>query len=382
MTDKPKIQTQIVQAEIGADPAFRSIAPPLYTTSTYLWPSVEEKGEFDYGRTNNPNRNGLAKALARLEGGARAVITSSGMSAIDLCLNLIKADELVIAPHDCYGGTHRLLTHRAEQGRLRVLFIDQSDPEALNAALDQKPAMVFIETPSNPLMRLVDVAKIAKLFKALGAIIVADNTFLSPVRQQPLTLGCDIAVHSTTKYLNGHSDVVGGAVITKTAEHGETLDWWANCTGVTGSPFDSWQTLRGLRTLSARMDIQERNAIAIAKYLKKHKTVTKIYYPGLRSDPGHKLMKAQQSGPGAMLSFEVENPEIASQILNSIEYFQLAASLGGVESLICQPSTMTHRGMAEEARLAAGITDNLLRLSVGMEAEEDLIDTLRSVLPS
>lgn len=378
MKNKPNLQTQIVQAEIGADPAFRSVAPPLYTTSTYLWPSVEEKGPYDYGRTNNPNRDGLAKAIAALEGGASATITSSGMSAIDLCLNLIKADDLIIAPHDCYGGTHRLLTHRAEQGRVRVLFIDQSDAEALHEALDEKPAMVLIETPSNPLMRLVDVAKIAKLSKACGAVVVADNTFLSPVRQQPLALGCDIVVHSTTKYLNGHSDVVGGAVIAKTEEQGETLEWWANCSGVTGSPFDSWQTLRGLRTLSARMDIQESNAQAIAKFLQKHKAVTKVYYPGLRSDLGHKLMKAQQSGPGAMLSFEVQDAATASKILNSIEIFQLAASLGGVESLICQPSTMTHRGMAEEARLKAGITDRLLRLSVGMEAEADLINALKN----
>ncbi|CAM3709061.1 cystathionine gamma-synthase [Litorimonas haliclonae] len=378
MKNKPDLQTQIVQAEIGADPAFRSVVPPLYTTSTYLWPSVEEKGPYDYGRTNNPNRDGLARALAALEGGAAATITSSGMSAIDLCLNLIKADDLIIAPHDCYGGTHRLLTHRAEQGRIRVLFIDQSDPDALHEALDEKPAMVLIETPSNPLMRLVDVAKIAKLSKAFGAIVVADNTFLSPVRQQPLALGCDIVVHSTTKYLNGHSDVVGGAVIAKTGEQGEILEWWANCSGVTGSPFDSWQTLRGLRTLSARMDIQESNAQAIAKFLQKHKAVTKVYYPGLRSDPGHKLMKAQQSGPGAMLSFEVQDTATASKILNSIEIFQLAASLGGVESLICQPSTMTHRGMAEEARLKAGITDRLLRLSVGMEAEADLINALKN----
>lgn len=380
MTDKPKTQTQIVQAEIGADAAFGSIAPPLYTSSTYLWPSVEEKGEFDYGRTKNPNRRGLAKVLAKLESGAKAIITSSGMSAIDLCLNLINADELIIAPHDCYGGTHRLLTHRAKQGRLRVLFIDQSDPEALHEALDEKPSMVLIETPSNPLMRLVDVKKIVKLSKAFGAIVVADNTFLSPVRQKPLDLGCDIVVHSTTKYLNGHSDVVGGAVITKTEEHGESLAWWANCAGVTGSPFDAWQTLRGLRTLSARMNVQEGNAIAIAKYLKKHKAVSEVFYPGLRSDPGYKLMKTQQSGPGAMLSFEVDSPATASRVLNSIEIFQLAASLGGVESLICQPSTMTHGGMDEKARLEAGITDNLLRLSVGMEAEDDLINALRSVL--
>ena len=380
MTKKPDITTQTVQAEIGTDPAFRSIAPPLYTSSTYVWPSVDEKGPYDYGRTNNPNRDGLARALATLEGGARAVITSSGMSAIDLCLNLIKADDLIIAPHDCYGGTHRLLTHRAEQGRVRVLFVDQSDETALKDALTQKPAMVLIETPSNPLMRLVDIKAIAAAGKIAGAIIVADNTFLSPVRQKPLELGCDIVLHSTTKYLNGHSDVVGGAVIAKSDAHGETLGWWANCAGVTGSPFDSWQTLRGLRTLSARMDVQERNAIAIAEYLSGHKAVTQIYYPGLKTDPNFDLMQKQQSGPGAMLSFEVETPALAAQIMQSVKLFRLAASLGGVESLICQPWTMTHRGMAEAARIEAGLSERLIRLSVGLEAIDDLLKDLGTAL--
>lgn len=380
MTRKPDIQTQTVQAEIGADPAYRSVAPPLYTSSTYLWPSTAEKGPYDYGRSNNPNRDGLARALAALEGGAQAVITSSGMSAIDLCLNLIRADDLIIAPHDCYGGTYRLLEHRAQQGRIRVKFIDQSDPAALAAALAEKPAMILIETPSNPLMRLVDIAAIAKAAKAAGAIVMADNTFLSPARQRPLDLGCDIVVHSTTKYLNGHSDVVGGAVIAKTSDHGEALDWWANCAGVTGSPFDSWQCLRGLRSLHIRMDAQEAHARAIAAFLKAHSGVTQVYYPGLSDHPDYELMKRQQSGPGAMLSFEVETPERAAKLMESVKIFRLAASLGGVESLICQPSTMTHRGMAEAARLKAGITDRLIRLSVGVEAEHDLIADLSQAL--
>ena len=380
MSKKTDIQTQLVQAEIGADPAFRAVAPPLYTSSTYLWPNAEEKGPYDYGRSNNPNRDGLARILAKLEGGEHAVVTSSGMSAIDLCLNLIQADDLIIAPHDCYGGTYRLFEHRAKQGRVRVVFVDQSDEEALSDALAQKPAMVLIETPSNPLMRLVDVAKVATAAKAVGAIVVADNTFLSPVRQKPLDLGCDIIVHSTTKYLNGHSDVVGGAVIAKTQEHGETLDWWANCAGVTGSPFDSWQTLRGLRTLTARMDIQESNAQAIAAFLDDHKAVTHIYYPGLKTDPGYALMQKQQSGPGAMLSFEVDSPARAAHLMKSVNLFQLAASLGGVESLICQPSTMTHRGMAEAARIEAGIKPNLIRLSVGLESADDLTNDLARAL--
>jgi len=380
MSDKPDIQTQIVQAEIGADPAYGAVAPPLYTSSTYLWPSTTEKGPYDYGRSNNPNRDGLARALAVLEGGAQAVITSSGMSAVDLCLNLIKADDLIIAPHDCYGGTYRLLDHRARQGRIRVKFIDQSDDAALKAALAENPAMVLIETPSNPLMRLVDIAAIARAAKAAGAIVAADNTFLSPTRQKPLELGCDLVIHSTTKYLNGHSDVVGGAVIAKDKTHAEALDWWANCTGVTASPFDAWQTLRGLRTLNVRMDTQEANALAIAKFLQSHSAVTRVYYPGLKDDPGHDLMNAQQSGPGAMLSFEVQTPQRAAKMMERVKIFRLAASLGGVESLICQPSTMTHRGMEEAARLKAGITDNLIRLSVGLEAQTDLIDDLSQAL--
>jgi len=375
------IATRIVQAEIGTDPAFGSVPPPLYMASTYVWPSVAEKASFDYGRTNNPNRDGLAKVLAALEGGEGAVITSSGMSAIDVVFNLLNADDLIIAPHDCYGGTYRLLAHRAEQGRLRVKFVDQTDGVAFEAALGEKPALVFIETPSNPLMRLVDIAKLCSAAKAVGAISVVDNTFLSPIRQQPIALGADIVVHSTTKYLNGHSDVVGGAVIAKSAEVADKLAWWANCTGVTGAPFDAYQTLRGLRTLALRVDAAEKNAQATADLLYNHQAVANVYYPGLRSDPGYELAQKQQSGPGAMLSFELKaGAKAATDFAQGIEFFSLAASLGGVESLICQPSTMTHRGMAEEARLEAGVTDGLLRLSLGIEAQEDLLEAVKDAL--
>ena len=366
-----------MQAQIGTDPAYGSVPPPLYLSSTYLWPSVADKGPYDYGRTNNPNRAGLAQALAALEGGAGAVITSSGMAAIDLVFNLLGVDDLIIAPHDCYGGTHRLLTHRAKQGRLRVEFVDQGDSKALAAVMEKSPKLIFIETPSNPLMRLVDIAAICSAAKAVGALSVVDNTFLSPARQTPIALGADFVVHSTTKYLNGHSDIVGGAIISKTADHAEQLAWWANCIGVTGAAFDSYQTLRGLRTLALRMDAAEANAKVIAKTLHKHKAVSKVYYPGLRSDAGHKLMKRQQSGPGAMLSFELKAGRgAAAALAENIGLFRLAASLGGVESLICQPSAMTHRGMEEAARLEAGITDNLLRVSVGIEDERDLVHAI------
>ena len=379
MTDSKdtSLETKIVQAGIGSDPAHGSIAPPLYLSSTYLWPNPSEKGEYDYGRSNNPNRDILAEALTELDGGAGAIVTSSGMSAIDLVLNLIKADDLVIAPHDCYGGTHRLLTHRAEQGRIRVEFVDQNDAVALQSALAKNPALVMIETPSNPLLRVVDVKAICTAAKAVGAITVVDNTFLSPLRLRPLDLGADIALQSTTKYINGHSDIIGGCVVAKSEDHVEQLAWWANASGVTASAFDCHQTLRGLRTLALRLDAAESNAMAIAKFLEAQPAVTKVNYPGLPSDPGYDLVKTQQSGPGAMLSFEIAGGlKAATQFCQSLNIFKLAASLGGVESLICLPETMTHRGMAKEARRAAGISDSLLRLSVGIESESDLLSDL------
>ena len=303
MTD-PK--TNLVQAGIGIDPAHASVAPPLYLSSTYVWPNPTDKGAYDYGRTKNPNRDILADALAQLDGGAGAVVTSSGMAAIDLVLNLINADDLVVAPHDCYGGTHRLLTHRAKQGRIRVEFVDQTDAKALKAAMAKNPALVMIETPSNPLMRVVDVAAICAAAKSAGAISVVDNTFLSPLRLKPLALGADIALQSTTKYINGHSDIIGGCVVAKSADHVEQLAWWANAAGVTGSAFDCHQTLRGLRTLALRLDAAESNARAIAEYLETQPQVETVYYPGLKSDPGYDLAQTQQSGPGAMLSFEIK----------------------------------------------------------------------------
>ncbi|MBC6403349.1 MAG: cystathionine gamma-synthase [Hyphomonadaceae bacterium] len=367
-------QTRTAQAGIGDDPAFNAVTPPLYTSSTYVWPDMETKGPYDYGRTVNPTRDMLARALTRLEGGAGGVITNSGMAAVDLCLNLINADALVLAPHDCYGGTHRLLTHRARQGRLKVVFVNQADAAALDEAFAARPAMVLIETPSNPLMRLVDIDAMAQRARNLGAISVCDNTFMSPARQNPLAFGCHIVLHSTTKYINGHSDVVGGAVIAGTSGHAEQLHWWANTAGLTGAPFDSWLTLRGLKTLHARMDVQEGNARALADYLAAHDQVDRVYYPGLESDPGYNLARQQQSGPGAMLSFEIAGDfRRAKTFLSNLHIFQLAASLGGTESLICQPALMTHAGMDPAARREAGIQDNLIRVSAGMEALEDLI---------
>jgi cystathionine gamma-synthase len=379
----PPSATACVTAQIANDPAYGAVIPPLYLSSTYTFKGLDQMGSFDYGRGGNPNRNALAQTIATLEGGAGGVVTSSGMAAIDLVLNLLGPNALVIAPHDCYGGTHRLLNSRQHQGRLRVCFIDQNDPHAVKQALADAPALVFIETPSNPLMRLVDIAALSKAAKAVGALVVCDNTFLSPARQTPLALGADIVVHSTTKFLNGHSDVVGGVGIAGTDAHSVQLQWWANCTGVTGAPFDSYLTLRGIRTLHARMDVQEANAIRVAQFLSTHPGVDHVYYPGLKGDPGYALAKRQQSGPGALLSFALKADRAGlGRFVANTGLFQLAESLGGTESLICHPASMTHRAMDEAARQKAGISDSLLRISVGLERSEDQIAALKTMFAS
>lgn len=375
--DKLHNATICVSSEIGNDTAYNAVTPPLYLSSTYKFGGLDDMGVYDYGRSGNPNRASLASTIAKMEGGAGAVVTSSGMAAIDLALNLVPNNGLVIAPHDCYGGTHRLLKSREAQGRFRVEFIDQNSERAVERAFEEKPALILIETPSNPLMRVVDISALARAAHDIGALVVCDNTFLSPARQLPLSLGADIIVHSATKYINGHSDVVGGIVVAKTEQMTEDLAWWANCTGVTGAPFDSFLTLRGLRTLHARMDVQEANAMKIAEYLEAHPKVSKVYYPGLKSDPGYELAQKQQSGPGAMLSFELAGTrDDVGTFLGGTELFQLAESLGGTESLICHPASMTHRAMTPEVRATAGIRETLIRLSVGLEHSTDQLTEL------
>lgn len=379
--DRPRPETITAAHGVAADPAFGAVAPPLYLTSTYEFAGYEQPRAYDYGRLGNPTRDLLAEALAKLEGGAGAVITSSGMAALDLLVGSRHAGDLVIAPHDCYGGTMRLLKARADRGHIAVRFIDQSDEAAIAAALAQKPALVLIETPSNPLMRVVDIAALCAKAREAGAEIAVDNTFLSPALQQPLALGADYVIHSTTKYLNGHSDVIGGAVVAASAQRVEDLRHWANVVGSTGAPFDSWLTLRGLRTLFPRMRHQQANAMAIARHLEGHRAVAKVYYPGLASHPGHAVAARQQRGFGAMLSFELAGGVTAvRRFIEAVRFFTLAESLGGVETLVAHPATMTHADMGEEARAVAGISDSLLRLSVGIEAEEDLIAGLEAGL--
>ncbi len=373
--------TILCTAGVAQDGAFGAVMPPLYLSANYSFDGYGKPRVYDYTRSGNPTRDQLAAALTQLENGAGAVIASSGLAAVDLVLNLLEPGALVVAPNDCYGGTWRLLTARAQKRALRMLFVDQTDSRAVALALACDPALVWIETPSNPLMRITDIAAVARQAKACGARVAVDNTFLSPVLQKPITLGADFVVHSTTKYLNGHSDVVGGAAIAAKEEDAEQLRWWANCCGIAASPFDSWLTLRGLRTLSVRLDRQQETAARVARHLAQHHAVAKVHYPGLASHPQHRIAAQQQSGFGAMLSFEIATAgNDIGAFLARLRRFILAESLGGFESLIAHPATMTHASMSPEARNEAGIGDGLFRLSIGLESFEDLWSDLSSAL--
>jgi len=340
---KKSIATRSVRAGLDSDVQHGSVVPPIYLSTNFSFEAYRKPRKYDYTRSGNPTRDQLSGALADLEGGAGAVVTCTGLSAITLILARLPAGARVLAPFDCYGGTYRLLAALEKKGAIVVDFIDQGDAAALAKALERKPALVWIETPSNPLLRIVDIRAVATAAHAVGALVVADNTFLSPVWQQPLALGADLVMQSTTKYLNGHSDVVGGAVIAADEAQAKDLAWWANAIGVTGAPFDSFMTLRGVRSLYARMRVHAENAVAIVD----------------------------------LLSFELAGGEPAvAAFLDGLECFTLAESLGGVESLVAHPTTMTHAGMDEAARLRAGIGPGLLRMSVGIEDPSDLVEDL------
>jgi cystathionine gamma-synthase len=377
MSKQDSIRTRTVRAALETDTQHGAVVPPIHLTSTFAFGGYGEKREYDYSRSGNPTRDALGRALADLEGGAGAVVTASGMGAVSLVTQLFKPSQRAVVPHDCYGGTYRLFNALHLRGALQVQFVNFQDDAALGAALAAAPALVWIETPSNPLLRIVDVAATARRAKTAGALVVADNTFLSPVWQRPLELGADLVIHSTTKYLNGHSDVVGGAVIAASPELHEQVKWWGNCIGVTGAPFDSFLTLRGLRTLHTRMRAHGENAARIAGVLASHPAVARVYYPGLASHPGHEIARRQQHGFGAMLSFELAGGlDQVKALLGNLELFSLAESLGGVESLIAHPASMTHAAMDESARQRAGISDSLLRLSIGIEEGDDLVRDL------
>ena len=379
MSEKNKA-TIAVRHGIEADKHHGAVVPPLYLSTTYSFADFDTKRQYDYGRSGNPNRDILAETLAELEGGEKGIITATGMSAVHLATQLLNSDDTLVIPHDCYGGSYRLFTSLEKRGLLKLRVLDLTNTDNHQEILAIKPKLIWIETPSNPILRLTDIKAITRIAKQCGALVAADNTFLSPALQNPIEFGVDIVVHSTTKYINGHSDVVGGAVIAATQELGDELAWWANNIGITGAPFDSYLTLRGLRTLNVRLKQHQENAFAIAEYLENSPYVSQVYYPGLASHPQHELAKAQQRGFGGMVSFDIKGDiNDAAAFLTSLKDFSLAESLGGVESLICHPATMTHAGMEPQARLEAGVGDTLIRISVGIEDVKDLIADLDRV---
>jgi cystathionine gamma-synthase len=373
--------TRAVRAGIATDLHHGAVVPPIHLSSTFAFEGFGKKRLYDYTRTGNPTREYLANALAELEDGEGAVVTSTGMSAVALVLQLVRPGDLILAAHDCYGGTHRILRSLAARGQFDVAFVDLTSETAVETVKSRRPKLLWIETPSNPLLRVTDLARVIEAGHDVGATVTVDNTFLSPVLQRPIEFGADLVVHSTTKYLNGHSDVVGGAVVAADSALVEELAWWANCLGITGAPFDSFLTLRGVRTLHARMRVHCENAARVVELLYDHPSVKRVYYPGLSSHPGHSVAASQQAGFGAMVSFEVNGGiDGVERFVNALQCFTLAESLGGVESLVAHPATMTHASMDEAARATAGIDDSLLRLSVGIEHADDLVADLAAAL--
>ncbi|WP_394172075.1 cystathionine gamma-synthase [Thalassotalea litorea] len=376
-----KAATIAVRAGINTDQHHSAVVPPIHLSSTYRLAGYDQKGDYDYSRSGNPTRSSLGTAIAELEEGCTGIVTSTGMAAIHLICQLLSTDDLLVIPHDCYGGSYRLFTHLEKRGLFKLAVVDQTDIAQVEAVMAKKPRLTLIETPSNPLLRIVDIEKICGLAKAAGSLVAVDNTFLTPLLQKPLTLGADIVIHSTTKFINGHSDVVAGAVVTKDKALGEELAWWANCIGITGSPFDSFLTLRGLKTLPVRLQQHQKNAQILIDVLAAHPAVESLYYPGLATHAGHELAAKQQAGFGSMLSIELKGGLAAVKCLfEHLTLFTLAQSLGGVESLISHPSTMTHAGMDLDAQLTAGIKPGLVRLSVGIEDADDLLNDLTTAL--
>jgi len=367
---------------LDSDPVHGAVIPPLYLSSNFSFAGFGQPRRYDYTRSGNPTRDQLAGAVAALEGGAGGVVTASGMAAVHLVTQLLQPGQTLVAANDCYGGCHRLFRSVAARGLYELCWLPLWDTDAAVGRIRAlRPRMVWIETPSNPLLRITDIEAIAAAAHEAGALVVADNTFLSPAGQNPLALGSDIVLHSTTKYINGHSDVVGGVVVARDAALVENLAWWANCLGLTGSPFDSFQTLRGLRTLGVRYARQAETAAAVAAFLDAHPQVGAVFYPGLEGHPGHATAARQQKSFGAMISFELAgDPARVPALLERLELFTLAESLGGVESLIAHPATMTHAAMSAQDQAAAGIGAGLLRLSIGIENADDLVADLATGL--
>jgi O-succinylhomoserine (thiol)-lyase len=375
------LATRIIHAGSRTDTAYNSVTAPIYQTSTFRFEDVGVHKGFEYSRLGNPTRCALEDLLAELEGGAGAVATASGVAAISLALSLFDGGVGVVCTHDCYGGTARLLGLLHEQKKIRFSFVNLNEPAALEAAKAGGNQILWLETPSNPLLRVVDLAQVIAFAHEAGWMVIADNTFMTPLLQTPISYGADLVVHSTTKYLNGHADVIGGAVIARTAELNRKLQFAAKACGAIAGPFDSWLVLRGIKTLPVRMRCHQENASTVARFLAHHRNVEAVFYPGLESHPGHELASRQQRGFGGMVSLALRGDAAAvRRLLRSTRIFTLAESLGGIESLISHPATMSHAAMPVEQRRIAGITDNVIRLSVGIESAVDLIADLEQAL--
>jgi cystathionine gamma-synthase len=376
-----RFRTLAIQIGLNRDSTFNSVITPIYPSSTFRFDDLGKNKGYDYSRTSNPTRKALEENIAALEGGVYAAAAATGMAAITTALHLFKSGDHILCTHDCYGGTERLLRTYGELFGLHTSYVDMSDLAQVEAAFKPNTKALWIETPSNPLLNIVDIRALAEMARAHGALSIVDNTFLSPYNQRPFELGADVTVHSTTKYLNGHSDVVGGAIVVRDKALGERVQFFVNALGLGASPFDCWLVLRGIKTLAVRMKEHERNAAAVAKFLESHPQVTKVYYPGLKNHPHHELAKRQQHGFGGMVSFEVRGGfEQVKPVLRRVKIFSLAESLGGAESLISHPVTMTHASMTPARREKAGINERVIRLSVGLEDVNDLIEDLDQAL--
>ena len=376
-----RFETLSIHAGQGPDPAYGAVMPPIYQVSTFAFKGVNQPGKFDYSRSGNPTRRALEDCLAALEGGVRGFTFGTGMAAEACALALLQAGDHIIVHDDLYGGTYRLLTSVTAQQGIAVEFVNLRDLDALKAALRPETRLIWTETPTNPLMNLLDLEAIAAVAKDAGVRTLCDNTFLSPYFQNPLALGIDIVLHSTTKYINGHSDVVGGALIVQDGELAEHIAFLQNTLGACQAPFDCFLVLRGLKTLALRMEAHHRNALAIARMLEANPKIRTVLHPGLESHPQYALAQKQMRGCGGTFSFCVKGGEDAAfRLLERVHLFTLAESLGGVESLIEHPWTMTHVSMPEDARRKAGITEDMIRISVGIEHIDDLLEDLNQAL--
>ena len=370
--------TDCIHAGQEPEPQTGAVTVPIFQTSTYVQPELGRHKGYEYARTKNPTRSALEANLAALERGKYGHCFASGMSATDTVFRLLKSGDHVVAGENMYGGSYRLFSRVLEKYGISFTYVDTSDVNAVKNALQPKTRIVFLETPTNPMMTVTDLAACAEVAHAAGALVVVDNTFCSPYIQRPLELGADIVVHSTTKFLNGHSDSVGGVVISNSDEIGEQIGFLQNAVGAILSPFDSWLVLRGVKTLAVRMKAHEANGNAIANYVANHPKVMKVYYPGLTDHPQHELARRQMNGFGSMFSFELGSYENAKKFLDRVRLCSLAESLGGVETLISHPVSMTHGSVPQETRDRLGITPGLVRISAGIEDLEDLIADLEN----